>query len=79
MTSIQNKITAARPHIRLNMIVKNEAKSILECLASVKPYIDSWIARQQRAELFYELARHYRLKQMFDLVYYFAVQAIDIA
>lgn len=43
MTSIQNKITAARPHIRLNMIVKNEANAILECLASVKPYIDSWV------------------------------------
>lgn len=41
MTSIQNKITASSPYIRLNMIVKNEAKAILECLASVKPYIDS--------------------------------------
>jgi hypothetical protein len=58
MTSHQNKITLSRPCIRLNIIIKNEAKSILECLASVKPYIDSWIARQQRAELFYELARH---------------------
>ena len=42
-------------------------------------YLQTWIARQQRAELLNELARHYRLKQMFDLVYYFAVQAIDIA
>ena len=29
-------------HIRLNMIVKNEAHVILRCLASVKPWIDSW-------------------------------------
>lgn len=43
MTSIQNKITAARPHIRLNMIVKNEANAILECLASIKPDIDSCV------------------------------------
>ena len=28
--------------IRLNMIVKNEAHVILRCLASVKPWIDSW-------------------------------------
>lgn len=32
-----------KPHIRLNMIVKNEADVILRCLASVKPYIDSWV------------------------------------
>lgn len=38
-----NLETTIRPHIRLNMIVKNEAKAILECLASVKPYIDSWV------------------------------------
>lgn len=31
------------PHIRLNMIVKNEANAILRCLESVKPYIDSWM------------------------------------
>lgn len=30
-------------HIRLNMIVKNEAHVILRCLASVKPWIDSWV------------------------------------
>ena len=29
-------------HIRLNMIVKNEAHVISRCLASVKPWIDSW-------------------------------------
>lgn len=31
------------PHICLNMIVKNEAAVILRCLASVKPWIDSWV------------------------------------
>ncbi len=31
------------PHIRLNMIVKNEAAVILRCLASVKPFIHSWV------------------------------------
>lgn len=31
-----------KKHIRLNMIVKNEAHVILRCLASVKPWIDSW-------------------------------------
>ncbi|WP_160232386.1 glycosyltransferase [Acinetobacter indicus] len=31
-----------KSHIRLNMIVKNEAHVILRCLASVKPWIDSW-------------------------------------
>lgn len=49
MTSIQNKITAARPHIRLNMIVKNEANAILECLVS-KPYIDSWVIARYRLD-----------------------------
>lgn len=32
-----------KSHIRLNMIVKNEAHVILRCLASVKPWIDSWV------------------------------------
>lgn len=40
MTSDHNTAT---PHIRLNMIVKNEANAILICLESVKPYIDSWV------------------------------------
>ena len=31
------------PHIRLNMIVKNEAKVIERCLASIKPWIHSWV------------------------------------
>ena len=31
-----------KKHIRLNMIVKNEAHVILRCLASVKSWIDSW-------------------------------------
>lgn len=31
-----------QPHIRLNMIVKNEAAVILRCLKSVKPWIHSW-------------------------------------
>lgn len=30
-------------HIRLNMIVKNEASVIERCLSSVKPYIHSWV------------------------------------
>ncbi|MFW2036836.1 tetratricopeptide repeat-containing glycosyltransferase [Acinetobacter junii] len=40
MTTDHNTAT---PHIRLNMIVKNEANAILRCLESVKPYIDSWV------------------------------------
>ncbi len=32
-----------RPHIRLNMIVKNEAHVIERCLASLLPLIDSWV------------------------------------
>lgn len=32
-----------QPHIRLNMIVKNEAAVILRCLNSVKPWIHSWV------------------------------------
>lgn len=32
-----------QPHIRLNMIVKNEAAVILRCLASVKSWIHSWV------------------------------------
>ena len=31
-----------QPHIRLNMIVKNETAVILRCLKSVKPWIHSW-------------------------------------
>lgn len=31
------------PHICLNMIVKDEAAIILRCLASVKPWIHSWV------------------------------------
>lgn len=31
-----------KKNIRLNMIVKDEAHVILRCLASVKPWIDSW-------------------------------------
>lgn len=30
-------------HIRLNMIVKNEAAVIARCLDSVVPYVDSWV------------------------------------
>lgn len=30
-------------HIRLNMIVKDEARVLARCLASVLPYIDSWL------------------------------------
>lgn len=33
----------SKPHIRLNMIVKDESKVILRCLKSVKPWIDSWV------------------------------------
>lgn len=43
MTSHQNKITLSRSCIRLNIIIKNAAKPILECLASVEQYIDSWV------------------------------------
>lgn len=32
-----------QPHIRLNMIVKNESAVILRCLKSVKPWIHSWV------------------------------------
>lgn len=31
------------PHIRLNMIVRNETHVITRCLESVKPFIDSWV------------------------------------
>ena len=31
-----------KKHIRLNMIVKNEAHVILRCLSSLKPWISSW-------------------------------------
>ena len=33
----------AKPTVCLNMIVKNERPVIERCLASVKPYIDSWV------------------------------------
>ena len=33
----------ARPSICLNMIVKNEAHVVCECLDSVAPYISSWV------------------------------------
>lgn len=44
----------------------------------LKEYLQSWIARQQRAEPLYELARFYRTRKEFDLACYFAKQAIDI-
>lgn len=39
-------------------------------------YLQTWVARQQHAEPLYELARYYRLKNMFDLACYFAAQAV---
>lgn len=41
-------------------------------------YLQTWIARQQRAEPLYELARFYRHKKIFDLACYFADQAVNI-
>jgi len=43
-----------------------------------KEYLQSWVARQQRAEPLYELARYYRGKNLFDLASYFAQQAANI-
>lgn len=43
-----------------------------------KEYLQSWIARQHRAEPLYELARYYRGKKNFDLACYFAQQAVNI-
>jgi glycosyltransferase involved in cell wall biosynthesis len=36
-------IPSAKPTVCLNMIVRNEAKVIERCLASVRPLIDSWV------------------------------------
>ena len=38
-----NGIAADKKTVCLNMIVKNEARVIEKCLASVKPLIDSWV------------------------------------
>ena len=37
------RMTTAQPRLCLNMIVRNEAAIIERCLASVVPYIDSWV------------------------------------
>ncbi|WP_130802187.1 tetratricopeptide repeat-containing glycosyltransferase [Acinetobacter ihumii] len=41
-------------------------------------YLQSWIARQQRAEPLYELARYYRSLKSYDLACYYADQAVNI-
>jgi glycosyltransferase involved in cell wall biosynthesis len=43
-----------------------------------REYLQSWIARQQRAEPLYELSRYYRSQKHFDLASYFADQAVAI-
>lgn len=41
-------------------------------------YLEAWEARPQRAEPLYEIARHYRLADQFELGYLFASRAAEI-
>jgi GR25 family glycosyltransferase involved in LPS biosynthesis/glycosyltransferase involved in cell wall biosynthesis len=45
---------------------------------SLTAYLDAWNARPTRAEPLYEIARHYRLDDKFELGYLFAKRAAEI-
>ncbi len=41
--AVEYTLLAVKPTICVNMIVKNEARVIERCLASIRPWIDSWV------------------------------------